>query len=90
MFSAACAVVAKDQDTMETDYDFSSKRFSQDLKEAKNIGSAAAIRASRRLGAKKISSTKLPVIFDRRVSKTFLSSLSGAVVALLFREGLAF
>ncbi len=28
MFSAACAIVAKDENSMETDYDFSSKRFS--------------------------------------------------------------
>ena len=90
MFSAACAVVAKDQDTMETDYDFSSKRFSQDLKEAKNIGSTAANRASRRLGAKKINSTKLPVIFDKRVSKTFLSSLSSSVSGSAFSRGTSF
>jgi len=32
MFSAACAIVAKDENSMETDYDFSSKRFSYDLK----------------------------------------------------------
>ena len=37
MFSAACAIVAKDENSMETDYDFSSKRFSYDLKKAKNI-----------------------------------------------------
>jgi len=90
MFSAACAVVAKDQDTMETDYDFSSKRFSQDLSEAKNIGSVAAVRAVNRLGARKISSTKLPVIFDKRVSKTILSSFASAISGSAFSRGTSF
>jgi PmbA protein len=75
---------------METDYDFSSKRFSQDLKKAKNIGSAAALRAEKRLGAKKISSTKLPVIFDKRVSKTILSSFASAINGSAFSRGTSF
>ena len=90
MFSAACAIVAKDENSMETDYDFSSKRFSYDLKKAKNIGSSAATRAAKRLGAKKISSTKLPVIFDKRVSKTILSSFASAINGSAFSRGTSF
>jgi PmbA protein len=90
MFSAACAVVAKDQDTMETDYDFSSKRFAQDLNEAKNIGSIAGSKAVNKLGARKISSTKLPVIFDKRVSKAILSSFASAISGSAFSRGTSF
>ena len=89
-FGAACAVVAQDQNVMETDYDFSQKRFYNDLKNAKKIGFSAAERATNRLGAKKIASTKLPIIFDKRVSKNLLSSFASAVSGSSFSRGTSF
>ena len=53
IFSAGCAVVAEDNGLMETDYEYSTKRFSHDLLQPKKIGSSAATRASKRLNAKK-------------------------------------
>ena len=90
MFSAGCAVVAESQGSMETDYEFSTKRFSQKLLSSKEIGHTAALRASRRLGAKKINSTKLPVIFDRRVAKGLLSSFVSAISGSAFSRGTTF
>ena len=90
MFSAGCAVVAENNGLMETDYEYSTKRFSDKLLSAKEIGSSAAKRAARRLDAKKIDSAKLPVIFDKRISKSLLSSFSGAISGSAFSRGTTF
>jgi PmbA protein len=60
------------------------------LLSAKEIGSSAAKRAARRLDAKKIDSAKLPVIFDKRISKSLLSSFSGAISGSAFSRGTTF
>ena len=90
MFSAGCAVVAEDKGLMETDYEYSTKRFSNELLNSKKIGSSAANRAVRRLNAKKIESTKIPVIFDKRISKSLLSSFAGAISGSAFSRGTTF
>lgn len=90
IFSAGCAMVAEDQGLMETDYEFSTKRFYHKLLSSKEIGSSAATRASRRLGAKKINSAKLPVIFDKRVARSLLSSFASAISGSAFSRGTTF
>jgi PmbA protein len=90
IFSAGCAVVAEDNGLMETDYEYSTKRFSNELLEPKVIGASAAKRASKRLNAKKIDSTKIPIIFDKRVSKSLLSSFAGAISSSAFSRGTTF
>lgn len=90
MFSAGCSVVAGDKGLMETDYEYSTKRFSSELMQAKIIGASAAKRAIKRLNAKKINSTKIPVIFDKRVSRSLLSSFAGAISGSSFSRGTTF
>jgi PmbA protein len=90
MFSAGCAVVAENEGLMETDYEFSTKRFLKDLLKAKEIGNSAAKRAVRRLGAKKISSNKLPIILDKRIAKSLLSSFASAIAGSAFSRGTTF
>ena len=75
---------------METDYEYSTKRFSNELINSKKIGSSAANRAVRRLNAKKIESTKIPVIFDKRISKSLLSSFASAISGSSFSRGTTF
>jgi PmbA protein len=90
IFSAGCAVVAEDNGLMETDYEYSTKRFSHELLQPKEIGSSAAKRASKRLNAKKIGSTKIPIIFDKRISKSLLSSFASAISGSAFSRGTTF
>lgn len=70
---------------MERDYDYSSARFVEDLEDAATVGARAARRTLKRLGAKKVSSGNVPVVFDPRVGKgmlsTFASAINGAAVA---------
>lgn len=90
MFSAGCAVVAESKGLMETDYEYSTKRFSNRLLSSKEIGLSAANRAIRRLDAKKINSAKLPVLFDKRISRSLLSSFASAISGSAFSRGTTF
>jgi len=63
---------------MERDYDYSSVRHAADLESADKIGRTAGMRAVARLNARKVSTRKVPVVFDRRVAGTLVSHLAGA------------
>ena len=79
IFSISCDVVAKKEESMERDYEYSSKRFFCDLMEPKLIGKMAAERASARLSPKKIDSFNSPVVFEPRVASSFLSHLISSI-----------
>jgi PmbA protein len=72
-------VVAKEEESMERDYEYSSKRFFCDLMEPKLIGKIAAERASARLSPKKIDSFNGPAVFEPRVASSFLSHLISSI-----------
>jgi PmbA protein len=63
---------------MERDYDYSSVRHAADLESADKIGRTAAMRAVARLNPRKVSTRKVPVVFDRRVAGTLVSHLASA------------
>ena len=75
----SCDVLAKESESMERDYEYSSKRFFCDLTKPKDIGKIAAEKASARLNPKKINSFSGPGIFEPRVSSTFLSHLISSI-----------
>ena len=83
--SVSCSVIAGEGQEMERDYDYEVKRYFDDLPTPKKIGLLAADKTLKRLNAKKISSTKLPVVFDKRISNDligyFASSISGNAIA---------
>jgi PmbA protein len=64
---------------MERDYDYSAVRHAEDLEGAEKIGRTAGERAVERLSPRKVSTRKVPVIFDRRVAGTLVSHLAGAI-----------
>jgi PmbA protein len=79
IFSVSCDVLAKEEESMERDYDYSSKRFFSDLTKPKDIGRIAAERASARLSPKKINSFTGPAVFEPRVSSSFISHLISSI-----------
>ena len=81
-FTAYCEVVSKNNGSMERDYEYSSKRFFNDILKPKQLGSKAAELALKKLNPKKIKSEKLNIIFDKRIAKGFLSSFSSAICLL--------
>ena len=63
---------------MERDYDYSSVRHAADLDSADTIGRSAGERAVERVNPRKVSTRKVPVVFDRRVAGSLVSHLASA------------
>jgi PmbA protein len=83
--SVSTSVIAGSNGIMERDYDYASKVRARDLPEPGTIGRSAAERAVRRLGARKVKSQAVPVVFDPRVAggvvRHLISAISGTAVA---------
>jgi PmbA protein len=71
--------VAKDGDAMERDYWFSAARSYARLERPEDIGREAARRTLRRLGARKVPTRKVPVVFEPRVARSLIDHLFEAV-----------
>ncbi|MGH6725861.1 MAG: TldD/PmbA family protein [Pseudolabrys sp.] len=63
---------------MERDWDYSSVLHAADLESPEKIGRTAGERAVERLNPRKVTTRKVPVVFDRRVANTLVSHLAGA------------
>ncbi len=63
---------------MERDYDFSSALHLSDLESPEKIGRTAGERAVERLNPRKVSTRKVPVVFDPRVAGSLVSHLASA------------
>jgi len=74
----AMTAIAGEGTGMERDYDYSSVRHAADLESADKIGRTAGLRAVARLNPRKVSTRKVPVVFDRRVAGTLVSHLASA------------
>ena len=64
---------------MERDFWFSVARSVDALENPEEVGRKAAERALRRLGARKVSTQKVPVIFEPRVARTLLDNIFDAI-----------
>jgi PmbA protein len=64
---------------MERDYDYSSVLHGADLEAPDKIGRTAGERAVERLNPRKVTTRKVPVVFDPRVANTLVAHLAGAV-----------
>ena len=88
--SVSCSVLAGQGQDMERDYEYAVKRHISDLPSAKEVGLAAAEKTLKRLNAKKISSTKLPVVFDKRISNDLLGYLASSISGTSIARGTSF
>ncbi len=80
-FSAFCVAVSKSNGSMERDYEYTNKCHLEDMMKSSKLGEIAAKKAINKLNPKKIKSTKIPIIFDKRLSKGILNVLSSAIFA---------
>jgi PmbA protein len=64
---------------MERDYDFSSARHGADLEAAEKIGRSAGERAVKRLNPRKVTTRRVPVVYDHRVASSLIGHLSSAI-----------
>lgn len=84
------AVLAGDGTAMERDYEFSSTVFLEDLTDPEEVGRRAAERAVRRLGARKATTAKVPVVYDPRVANSLVGHLAGAANGASVARGTSF
>jgi len=75
-FSLSAAPVAKSNGTMQRDFWYSSQRKFSRLESPQAVGQKAAERVLRRLGARKIKTREVPVIFDPETAGSLMSHLS--------------
>jgi PmbA protein len=84
-FSISCALLAGEGTAMERDYEYETRAHLADLPAADEIGRKAAERTLRRLGARKLASCKVAVIYEPRTATSLvghlLSAVSGTAIA---------
>ena len=89
-FTASSVTVAKDDKSMERDYEYTSKCHLKDIKDAEELGKLAAEQTIRKLSPKKIGSEKISLIFDKRIAKGILSTFAGAISSSSISRGTSF
>jgi PmbA protein len=79
--SISCAVIAGQDNAMQRDYWYSTVRDASELEQAESIGRKAGQRSIARLGARKIATCEVPVLFEAPVAASlighFVSAVSG-------------
>ena len=89
-FIVSSVAVAKDNNSMERDYDYTLKCHLKDIKEAEELGKKAAEQTIRKLSPKKIGTEKIPLIFDKRIAKGVLSIFASAISSSAISRGTSF
>ena len=75
---------------MQRDYWYSSQRKFSRLESPESVGRKAAARVLRRLGARKIKTREVPVVFEPEIAATLLRHLSGALSGYSLYKGASF
>jgi PmbA protein len=86
----SASVIAGSGTAMERDYDFASAVYGTDLRSPEEIGRSAGERAIKRLGARKMPTGKVSVIFDPRAARSFISHLLGPISGPSIARGTSF
>jgi len=84
------AVLAGEGTSMERDYDYSSARYSADLRKPEDVGKRAGERAIARLNPRQVSSQKVPVVFDQDSASGLLGHFAGAISGASIARGVSF
>jgi len=89
-FVVSSVAVAKDDNSMERDYEYTLKCHLDDIKRAEVLGKVAAENTIRKLSPKKIGSEKIAIIFDKRIAKGMLSTFASAISSSSISRGTSF
>jgi len=74
-----CTMIAEQSNSMQRDSWYSKARDYNDLQDIKDIGDESARRTVQRLGAKKLSTRRVPVIFEAPVASGLFSAFVTAI-----------
>lgn len=75
----SCSVIAGEQDAMQRDDWYTTRRCAAELDDAASVGRIAAERAVARLGGRKVKTGEFPVLFEAPLAGGLLGSLVHAV-----------
>ncbi|HEY5542358.1 MAG TPA: metallopeptidase TldD-related protein [Candidatus Binatia bacterium] len=89
-FGHSVAPVAKQNGTMQRDYWYSSNRKFAKLESPRSVGEKAAQRVLRRLGARKVKTCAVPVVFDPEMAASLLRNLASALSGYALYKGASF
>lgn len=79
-FGRSVSVIAGEGTRMERDYDFDSRLYFDDLREAAEIGREAAARVVRRLNPRQVPTAKdVTVVFEPRMARGLVGHIAGAI-----------
>jgi len=87
-FSQSCVLIAGEAEAMQRDYWYDSRRAFPDLESVEHTGHEAARRTVSRLGARKIDTCEVPVLFAPEVARGLVGHLVSAIsgAALIARH----
>jgi PmbA protein len=88
--SLSVSPIASDASGMQSDYWYATGRQLRQLQTPAAIGQEAARRALRRLGARKVATQKVPVVFDPSTAASLLGHVCSAVSGSALYRGASF
>jgi PmbA protein len=77
--SLSCSLITQDGEQMQRDYWFTTARDPVELEDAEAVGATAGRRALARLGARKLSTRKAPVVFTPDMARGLYRHFIGAI-----------
>lgn len=77
--SATCVLLGAENGDMQRDYYYTAARDADDLEAIDAVGRIAADRTVSRLGARKIATTRAPVVFTPELARGFIGHAIGAI-----------
>ena len=89
-YSLVVQPIAQDGDAMQQGFWYTTNRKFSKLEDAEATGKTAAARALRRLGSRKVKTTKVPVVFDPDMAAGLIRTLAGAASGPSLYKGTSF
>ena len=77
--SVSCSLIAQEGEQMQRDYWFTTARDPADLDAAESVGATAGRRALARIGARKLTTRKAPVLFSPDMARGLYRHFIGAI-----------
>lgn len=89
-YSLVVVPIAQDRDEMQSGFWYTANRRFGKLEDAESVGITAAKRALRRLGARKIKTTRAPIVFDPDMAAGLIRSVISAASGPSLYKGASF
>jgi PmbA protein len=85
--SITCILLAEKDGVMQRDYHYTAARCAGDMEDAVQVGEFAAAKTVGRLGARKLATTRAPVLFAPELARGFIGHAIGAIAGgALYRK----